>query len=167
MAEALRYLGQAGFYLLTAAALGYFAAAPSYTHFPPDQALIKLSFAHGGERKGECRRRSAEEIAKLPPNMRRPLDCPRERVPLYVELELDGTPRYRAVLPPTGLSGDGPSRVYERFAVAPGPHAILARLRDSGRSEGFDYIGETHVDLAAGRNFVIDFRTEAGGFIFK
>ena len=41
------------------------------------------------------------------------------------------------------------------------------RLRDSARSESFDYEREVEVDLVPGQNFVVDFRAEAGGFIFK
>jgi hypothetical protein len=86
-------------------------------------ALIKLSFAHGAQ-KEDCRPRTAEELAKLPPNMRRPMVCARERLPVAVELLLDGAPLYQAVLPPTGLAGDGPSRAYQRFAVPPGQHEL-------------------------------------------
>jgi hypothetical protein len=150
-----------------AAVLGYFASAPSYQHFPRDMAQIKLSFAHGGERVGECRRLTPEELAKLAPNMRKPVVCPRERVPVFVELELDEEILYRDSLSPPGLFGDGPSRAYQRFAVAPGPHRLTARMRDSGRSEGFDYEREADVDLIPGQNFSIDLRAETEGFIFR
>jgi hypothetical protein len=166
VAEALRYVGQGVVYLLVAVVLGYFSSAPSYTHFPADQALIKLSFAHGAERKGECRRLGAEELARLPPNLRRPVECPRERWPVVVELVLDDATLYQASLPPTGLAGDGPSRVYRRFAVAPGSHRLIARLRDSARAQGFDYVREATIELAPGQNFVIDFRKDIGGFVF-
>ena len=36
----------------------------------PGEALVKLSFQHAGQRKEACRERSAEELAKLAPNMR-------------------------------------------------------------------------------------------------
>ena len=55
-----------------------------------DQALLKLSFTHAGQLVQECRRRTPEELAKLPPNMRAPLDCARERSPVTCELALDG-----------------------------------------------------------------------------
>ncbi len=115
----------------------------------------------------ECRRLTAEEIAALPENMRRPLDCPRWRLPVIVELELYGATIYSGSLPPTGLAGDGPSKVYERFPVTPGHHQLVARLRDSNRAEGFDYQHTADVDLAPGQNLVIDFRAETGGFIVE
>ena len=66
-----------------------------------------------------------------------------------------------------GLHPDGASAVYQRFSVAAGHHRIVARLRDSARSEGFDHERAMEIDLFPGQNFVIDFRAESGGFIFK
>jgi len=164
---AMRYLGQAAILLLFMAFIGAFADSPVYVYQPPDQALIKLSFAHGAERKGGCRRLSPEEIAKLPPNMRRPTECPRERLPVYTELVLDNQVVFRASLPPSGLAGDGPSRVYARFPAAPGAHRIAVRMRDTARSDGFDYEREAEIALRPEQSFVIDFRPEAGGFVFR
>ncbi|MFO1350599.1 MAG: hypothetical protein U1F68_07950 [Gammaproteobacteria bacterium] len=124
-----------------------------------------MSFSHAGKPIRECKRLAPEEIAKLPPNMRIALDCPRERLPLQVELELDGRALYRAAHPPTGLWKDGPAKVYQRFTVAPGRHSLVARLRDGNR-EGFDFERETRIELKPGQNFVIDFHVEAGGFVF-
>jgi hypothetical protein len=166
MARPLRYLGQAVVYVLLALGIGYFSDRPAHTHFPPDMALIKFSFAHGAQ-KEDCRRRTAEELAKLPPNMRRPMVCARERLPVAVELLLDGAPLYKAVLPPTGLAGDGPSRTYQRFAVPPGRHELTARLRDTDRGEGFDFERTVVVELAPAQSLAIDFRAEMGGFIFR
>lgn len=167
MSRLARLAGQGLVYLAFAVLLGVFANGPSYTHLPADQAMIKLSFAHGGSHKQACRRRTAEEIAALPPNMRKVFDCPRERVAVLVELRLDGDELYRAELQPTGLAGDGPSRVYARFAVVPGRHVLEARLRDTPRSEGFDYVRKEVIELAPLQNFVVDFRPGGDGFVFN
>jgi hypothetical protein len=159
-------LGQAIAYAMFAGMIGYFATSPAYTHLDPGLALIKLSFSHAGRHKGECRQLSPEELANLPPNMRRPLDCPRERLPLQVELELDGKLLYREVLPPSGLAGDGASMAYSKFPVAPGTHHLVARLRDSDRTTGYDYEKEAEITLQPRQNFVIDFRPALGGFQF-
>jgi hypothetical protein len=164
---ALRYLGQTAAYAAFALVVGYFANHPAFTHFPPDQALIRLSFVHGAKREAECRRLTAEELARLPSTKRNPLDCPRGRLPLYVELDIDGRPAYRATLAPTGLWGDSPARVHEGFRVQPGPHRIAVRMRDTARREGFDHQREAEVVIAAGRNFVIDFRPGGDGFVFR
>jgi hypothetical protein len=167
MRKVIALAGQAVTFAMFALLVGWFSASPSYTHVDPANAVIRLSFDHAAARVSECRPLTPEEIAELAPNMRRSLDCPRGRVPLLVELELDGTLLYRAVVPASGLAGDGPATVYQRFVVPPGPHEVTARLRDSRRTEGFDYESSERVDLAASRNFVIDFRSETGGFIFK
>lgn len=156
--------GQTALYAGFAAFVGYFASHPAYTHMDPDAASITLSFSHAGERKSPCRRLTPEEIAALPANMRRPTDCPRQRVALLVELEVDGETVYRGDAPPSGLAGDGASTVYERITVTPGRHRLLARLRDSRREKGFDYRLDKVVELVPGENLVIDFRADTGGF---
>ena len=163
--KTLRYAGQAAVYALLALAIGGLSSAPSFTYFPAGNALVRLSFAHSAKPRGECHRRTAEELAALPANMRRPFDCPRERLPVHVVLELDGATIFEASLAPTGLWGDGPSMVYRRFEVPAGSHRFVARLRDSARETGYDYEAEEMVDLASGQSFVIDFG--AGGFVFK
>ena len=167
MTRPLPLLGQAAAYILFAAFLGIFSVAPSYTYLEADQAVIKLSFSHAGDRVGPCRRLTQEEIAKLPPNMRRSEECPRARLPLLVELDLDGEVATHRLLPPVGLHRGGASAVYLRVQVAAGKHRIVARMRDSARNEGFDYGGAIGVELARGQNFVVDVRAGAGGFIFK
>jgi hypothetical protein len=166
MIKVTRYIGQFIAYALFALVVGYFATQPAYTHLDPDKALIKLSFSHAGAHREECRQLTQEELNRLPPNMRRPMDCPRERRPLLVELELDGEILYRDELPPSGLAGDGASTAYRKFPVAAGSHQLVARLRDSRREEGFDYVKSAEVTLAPQQNFVIDFRPEFGGFLF-
>jgi hypothetical protein len=141
------------------------SAWPSYRAIPEGTGVVKLSFSHGGERS--CRELTAAELAKLPPNMRRKEICDRRRLPVYVEMELDGETVYRALLPSNGIAGDGPSRVYERFLLTAGEHDIAIRLRDTARTEGFDYAAERRIALAPAQSFAIDFNLVAGGFIFN
>ncbi|MDP1941009.1 MAG: hypothetical protein Q8K54_10250, partial [Gallionella sp.] len=65
MTKPLQYLGQGVFYALFMGVIGYFSTSPVYTHLPPDETLIKLSFSHAGQHMGECRERTPEELAKL------------------------------------------------------------------------------------------------------
>jgi len=166
MIKIIKYAGQAIVYGAIMVMLGYFATSPAYRHFPEGLARITLTFSHGGKPKGGCHRRTSEEIAKLPPNMRRPFDCPRNRVPVYVQLQVDGNTVYEESLAPTGVQGDGPARAYKGIRIAAGPHKIIARLRDSERTDGFDYEREADVVLEPAQHFIIKFRAEAGGFIF-
>ena len=165
MPRLLRYAGQAAVYVLLALAIGVLSNAPDYRHFPAGSALVKLSFAHSAAPAGACRRRTAEELAAMPANMRRPFDCPRERLPVHVVLELDGATVLDASLPPTGLWDDGPSMIYRRFEVPAGTHRFVARLRNSARETGYDYETDESIELARGQSLAIDFR--AGGFVFK
>jgi len=167
MSQLLRWSGQIVIYALFAGLIVFFSSRPSYNYFPAEQALVKLSFAHGAKQKGECRKRTREELQKLAPNMRKPMLCPRERLPVYVELLVDGKVIYQASLPPTGLSRDGPSRVYERLVISAGRHDLTARLRDTARDTGFDYERTEHLDLKPGHSLAIDFRADIGGFVFE
>ena len=151
--------------LAVSLAVAYLSAAPSWRSLPPETALLRLSFAHSGERA--CRDRTPEELAALPPNMRLKQLCERRRPPVYVELDVDGATVFAKELPPSGLSGTGPSRVYQRFLLPAGAHDIAVRLRDRPATEGFDYAGEAQVMLAPAQSFVVDFRPEAGGFVFE
>ena len=91
------WAGQAVLYGLFALAIGVFSHWPSYRHLAPELALIKLSLVHAGKPVGDCRQQTAEELAKLPPNMRAPTRCPRERSPVTVELDIDGAAAARIV----------------------------------------------------------------------
>ena len=166
MNSVLRYVGQAAVLAAFVAVIGFFSGNPSFRHFPEREGLLKVSFTHGGDRKVECRKRTREELAELAANMRSAMDCPRERVELRFEIDLDGVPLYQALLPPTGLAGDGPSRIYERFALPAGRHVLDLRLRDSRRSEGFDHVARKTVELAAGQSVAVDFRG-GEGFIIR
>ena len=167
MSALLRICGQLLAIAALFAAVAAFANWPSYRQTPRDSGIVMLSFVHGADRRAECRRLTPEEIAKLPPNMRRPLDCPRGRRPIYVELDVGDQVSYRASLPPTGIAGDGPSRVYQRFVLPTGQYDVAVRMRDTARSEGFDYERRGQITLAADQMFVIDFRSEPAGFVFR
>jgi hypothetical protein len=165
--EGARIAAQIGVVTALAAGVAVLADWPRYRQIPPESAVVKLSFTHGSNRQAECRRRTAEELARLPPNMRKPLECPRRRGSVYVELDLDGQRVYQASLPPSGISGDGPSRVYQRFVVSAGAHTLAVRMRDTPRPEGFDYAKSAAIVLAPEDNFVVDFGAEASGFVFR
>ena len=167
MIPALRLAG--GFIVIAAlfAAVAWLSDRPLYRQIPKGSAVMMLTFVHGADRRGECRRLSPEEIAKLPPNMRRVQDCPRGRRPIYVELDVDGRNVYSASLPPTGIAGDGPSRVYQRFVLPARKYDVAVRMRDTARQDGFDHERHDMVEVAPGQLFVIDYRPESGEFIFR
>ncbi len=166
MIKLLRIAGQFAVILVLFAGVAALADWPRYRQIPQGHAVVMLTFVYGADRRAECRKLTPAEIAKLPPNMRRTQDCPRGRRPIDVELDLDGQTVFRANLPPTGIAGDGPSKVYERFVLPAGEHEIAVRMRDTSRAEGFDHEGKTKVALVPDQMLVIDFRSE-GGFVFR
>ena len=92
--------------------------------------------------------------------------CPRERVPVTVEIELDGKPLFAATAPPSGFARDGASSIYRRVAVPAGSHRIVARMRDSPAG-AVTFEADRTVDLPAGRVLVLDFDANRGGWIFR
>jgi len=162
----LSYPLQALCYAAFIAVVGTFATSPAYEHLAPGRAVVKLSFQHAGQRKEPCHERSAEELAKLAPNMRATTVCPRERAPVEVDIAMDGKPLFALVAPPTGISRDGASTVYRRVEVPAGAHSFVAKLKDTASGD-FGYVQERAVDVAAGRVLVIDFDARAGGWQFR
>lgn len=147
--------------------IAYFSVLPAYEHLGADQAMIKLAFSHAGEHRHECKQIPAEELAKLPTNRRKQPDCKRERMPIVLELSLDGQQVFSGVQQATGLWKDGPSHVYRRFPVSAGSHEVMVRLRNSRRDDGgFDFAAERRIELRPGQNLVIGFQPAAGGFTF-
>lgn len=167
MTRVLAWIGQGLLYGLFALVIGVFSSWPRYHHLPPDQALIKLSFIHHGQRLEACRRLTEAELAKLPANMRNPLQCPRERAPVEVEVDLDGKLAYHRVAAPSGLSRDGASTVYHRMQVPAGAHRIVVRLKDKAGGAGFDYTRDETVMLKPAQVLVIDFIADQGGITLQ
>ena len=84
MAKPLQYIGQGLFYALFVGTIGYFSSFPAYTHLAADETVIKLSFSHAGQLKEACRKRTPEELAKLPMYQRKATKiCPSANVPMW------------------------------------------------------------------------------------
>jgi hypothetical protein len=161
------WLGQVLLYGLFALAVGVFSQWPPYRHLGRDEALIKLSFTRAGKPVGDCRTLSADELARLPPNMRAPTVCPRERSPVTVEVDIGGVNVLKRSAPPTGLSKDGASALYERLVVPAGEQRIAVRLSDDVRARDAAYRREATVTLVPGQVLVIDFDAEKGGITLQ
>lgn len=160
--SAAAWVGQALLYALFALVIGAFSRWPTYHPLASEQALIKLSLIHTGKPVGDCRAQTAAELAKLPPNMRAPMTCPRERSPVTVEVDIGGRTVLRRVALPSGLSRDGASAVYQRLPVPAGVQRIAVRLNDDARRSGYTHQREATVRLAPAQVLVIDFDAEQG-----
>ncbi len=162
----LRLLLQILAYGVFALMLGYFSTRPAYDTLPAGLAVITLSFNHAGEHAEECRLQTQEELSRLAPNMRRPMSCSRRRVPIHVEMILDGKTILERSYPPTGLAGDGASVIYQKITVPAGRHHIVIHMRDNRSLKGVDYHKEADIVLHEDQNFVIDFQEKQNGFVF-
>jgi hypothetical protein len=162
MSKALAWSGQAVLYAVFALVIAVFSGWPSYRALPADQAMLKVSFIHHGQRVADCRPFTPEELAKLAPNMRTPMKCGRERSPMTIEVDLDGVTIYRQVAAPSGLSRDGASSVYHRLQLPAGQHRIAVRMKYSAAPGPFNYLRDETVKLRPAQILVIDFDAEQG-----
>ncbi|GMV00428.1 MAG: hypothetical protein KJZ98_12460 [Burkholderiaceae bacterium] len=163
----LRYGAQAVLYLLFAAFIGYFSTAPAYQHLAPDEGLLRLSFRHPGEFVTDCRARTPEELAKLPPQLRAQMECPRERSAVHVRVELDGRMLYDETFPPAGLRRDGAASGYHRLPIPAGEHLLRVQFNDNVRVKGFNHQGERRMTVAPGQVVLIDFIPDQGGVVIR
>ena len=153
----MKLAGEIIAYVVFALVVGALSVWPRYELITQEQAIISIAFVHAGERVGECRKLTKEELNALPPNMRKPTECPRERHPLRVELRSGTDMLYSDVLLPSGLWSDGKSNVYQRIVVAAGRHDLFVGMNDRGGEQGFNYEQSVTLDLSSGRNVVIRF----------
>jgi len=163
MKMAARLLAYAAFFAL----IGLLSVWPEFRLLDNDEAIVSITFSHAGKRIGECTRLSQQELMALPPNMRKPEECPRERHALQVELRMDETVLYSATLPPSGLWADGKSTAYKRIRVVTGTHDFTVRMNDSGRPGTFDFEESTTLDLEPGQNLVVYFDPASQRFLFQ
>jgi hypothetical protein len=167
MPDPARYAIQALLYAAFAAVIGYFSTAPSFRLLADDEALLRLSLLHPGKPRGDCRTRTPEELAKMPPQMRTPLDCPRERSPVLVRVELDGKAVIDEAFAPAGLKKDGASAGYRRLPIRAGRHSLRVQLNDDARLTDFPYERTAELDVKPGQIVLIDFNPAKGGVLIQ
>ena len=153
----MKYVGQLVAYAIFLLLLGALSLRPQLRLMAENEAIVSVSFSHAAKRVGECRKLSQEELMALPPNMRKPDDCPRERHPLRIELQMDDQTLYQETLQPSGLWADGKSTAYQRIRVPAGVYDFNIRMNDSGTSGSFDFEKSSTITLLPGQNLVVYF----------
>ncbi len=162
----LRYLLQAFNYTIFMALIWYFATSPSVRVIEDDEAMITVAFGHAGETRVECRRLSQEELMKLPPNMRKAEDCPRERSPIIIEAKLDGKIIYSKTMLPPGIFNDGSVNIYYNSKVPAGKHKLEIKMDDSVRKQGFNHQLAQDIDIKPAQILLVEFDS-LKGFVIK
>jgi quinol-cytochrome oxidoreductase complex cytochrome b subunit/coenzyme F420-reducing hydrogenase delta subunit len=162
-----KYILPALAYMLFFALVGWLSVWPRFRLIDEGQAMVSLSFSHAGQRIRECRKLTQEELNRLPPNMRKPDDCPRERLPVQVLFTVNGKPLFEANVPPTGLWGDGSANIYRRLALPAGVQKLFIGMNERGQTDSFDYQLEQTVDLEPGQHVVVEFNHDRQLFHFR
>ncbi len=162
----LSYLLQAINYTVFMALIWYFASAPSIRVIDAGEAMFTIAFGHAGETIEPCRRMSQEELSKLPPNMRKPQECPRERSPIHIEVHLNGEQLFKKSLIAPGLYNDGSVNIYHSQKIPAGKHQVKIKMDDSVRKEGFDHTFEQDINIAPTKILLFAFDSQRG-FIVK
>lgn len=162
----LRYLLQAFNYAIFMGFIGYFSTSPSIRLIEANEAMITIAFAHAGQLREPCRTLSQEELMKLPPNMRKLDDCPRERSPVIIEAKLDGKTIYSKTMQPPGIFNDGGVDVFYNSKIPAGKHRFEIKMDDSVREQGFNRHFEQDIDINPQQIMLVSFDS-LKGFVFK
>ena len=162
----LRYVLQIFNYAIFMAIIWYFATSPSVRVIGDDESMVTVAFSHSGETLEECRRLSQEELLKLPPNMRKLDDCPRERSPIILDASLDGESIYSKTMLPPGIFKDGGINIFFSNRVPAGKHSFKIKMDDSVRKQGFNHVFEQDINLAPAQILLVEYEPLTG-FVIK
>ena len=103
---------------------------------------------------------------KLPPNMRKPEDCPRERSPIIIEAKLDGKTIFSKTRMPPGIFSDGSVNIFYNSKIPAGKHAFEIQMDDSVRKQGFDHKHKQDIDIKPAQILLVEF-DNLKGFVIK
>ncbi|MCU0507321.1 MAG: 4Fe-4S binding protein [Anaerolineae bacterium] len=118
-------------------------------------AQIRLAINHHGELLANARELPPDVVAKLPPGVDPALVLGGERVPVRLQVTLDGETLVAAEYRAGGLRREGSVYGLETVAVAPGARRLVVTLSDDGGEPrvAFDAVAE----LVAGKTLVLVF----------
>lgn len=151
-----------------------FSTSPAFTYHDEDEARLIVSFKKMTDRLTTCtdeEREAREEAAKSRRKhmQRMPKTCgSREKLPVDVEVILDGKTAFSKKHHPVGLHGDGFVYVYKRFDLAKGKTHVKVSVKEyredgSGASLAFD----EDVDFAPREVKVLEIHPEGGHLYFR
>ena len=162
-----RLLLQALNYAAFMAVVWYFSLYPVYRHIDDDQAVLTLAFSHAGKLVEECVTRTPEELERLAPNMRVAFDCPRERSPVVLVLQLDGESATRMEYKAPGLYNDQGVHVYRELVTTAGRHELALSMNDDVNVEGPTHRLWRTIELSPAQRLVITFDSTREEFVLR
>jgi hypothetical protein len=95
-------------------------------------AIVRLAWRARGERVNECRRRTPDELAKLPPHMRQEEVCEGRVLPYRLAVTLDGAAVVNQLIHGAGAMEDRPLYVFQDLVVSPGSHRVAVSFTREG-----------------------------------
>jgi hypothetical protein len=159
---------------VTAAALAGMAAL-SYVPYAHEDAAggeLRLAWRARSARVEACRRRTAEELERLPAHMRQETVCERGVAPYRLHVALGDSTVVDRLIVAAGARADRPLYVFEELALPPGTYALhVAFTRQGGgaadsaaadpRAAPPRLALDTTVTLAAGRAALVTYDEDA------
>lgn len=107
-----------------------------YAAAPGQAAELRLSWRLRSEPEQACRRRTAEELARLPVHMREEEVCER-RVSVYrLRVTLAGRVLEDRLVASAGARADRPLDVFAQYPLAAGTHALHVEFAREGADSG-------------------------------
>jgi len=119
-------LGQVVFYGVLIGITGYLSVYPETTVHKAGETDLKLVIRQSGRVIGKCEVLTSEQLKKLPPNMQRPMNCPREKSAVKLKLLIDNEIKHQATISPSGIHSDGNLARYEVFTLEAGTRHVYA-----------------------------------------
>ena len=139
-------------------------------------ALIRFSWRAAGQRVGQCREPTAEDLAGLPAHMRPQEICERGMRPYQLRILVDGQPVADQVLRAAGAQEDRPIYVFIEHPVEPGAHAVSVDFRPlpgdaatgggpaGGEAPVEPLVLDREIDIEWGQILVVTLSGDGGAF---
>ena len=112
----------------------------SHVHYQPPLAEgseLLISFRHPG--LAECRPPTPEELAERPPHMQPDKICSRERLPVRLQVSVDGVVRVEQSYAPGGVFSDGNSGAVESLRLPEGSHHVAVAIGETSDANDWKF----------------------------
>lgn len=159
---------------VTVAALAGMAALSyvPYAHETAAGGELRFAWRARSARVEACRRRTAEELARLPAHMRQEMVCERGVAPYRLHVALGDTTVVDRLVVAAGARADRPLYVFEELALPPGTYVLHVAFTREGGAAGDSAAADsraapprlaldTTVTLAAGRAALVTYDEDA------
>lgn len=146
------------------------SASPAHTYSAADEALLIVSFKKITSRAKECGEQELKAYKKHEKQRRKHMQrtrkaCgSRERVPVDVDVWIDGRKAFAKRHFPSGYHMDGYAYVYKRFRLKSGPHKVKVTAREQKDGGGRSYIFNDTIEFNSRRVVVVEFDKEKDRF---